>query len=610
MHRQTKLEEDTRNYLSTKLQHLSPLKRKADAAATTVIPLTTTHGGRPMHVQILPCASSKPLEGLTAKQKRRRTLSAELHQAIVQAPPPPIPPPLPLKLSPRETMTFAQLSGQQTHRALRAMRSFLAAKGINFLCTDHALRAAEQELHLPLHVESTHPVAFRLTDLTAPLTLMLTALHAKGQLAAHREDRATLSLQLQLDKGAELTKGLLKVINVQGHVHQTNILPVFHYVGEENYARIAALQKPLLQQLEDYALPPALTQHFTFTLKVLSADTKALQTTLGLSESSSSAYPCPFCLIPSAELRSPAGVTSEYPLRNSLQHGVDHLELRAERGGDPSFAKEHHSCKQPPPFMYGLPGMKRNIVIALPVLHISIGLATKLLKLVRSLAPNATAFTQLLADRRLSFYNHHGETLLGPQVHRLLSEEPPLYLQVLGAVREVRTRDTFLRAGKIIVTQTIHYPRLLELFQLFAACYKLYTADRFLSPAEIPSLTELCRSFGAKFVEYYRWESVTPKLHMLAVEIPRFARMHRTVGLYSEQAIESMHAEVNRLMRDYAGMGDTLDKHKLVFQALCRKHCPAIPAFDPPRRLCSVCEEPLAHNKDIHTACQLIKRHK
>jgi hypothetical protein len=67
-----------------------------------------------------------------------------------------------------------------------------------------------------------------------------------------------------------------------------------------------------------------------------------------------------------------------------------------------------------------------------------------------------------------------------------------------------------------------------------------------------------------------------------------------------------MHAEVNQLMRDYAGMGDTLNKHKLVFQALCRKHCPAIPAFDPPRRLCLVCEEPLAHNKDIHTACQLI----
>ena len=82
------------------------------------------------------------------------------------------------------------------------------------------------------------------------------------------------------------------------------------------------------------------------------------------------------------------------------------------------------------------------------------------------------------------------------------------------------------------------------------------------------------------------------------------------MGLYSEQAIESMHAEVNQLMRDYAGVGDNINKHKLVFQALYRKHCPAIPAFEPPRRLCSVCDLPFAQNRDTHTACQLIKRHK
>ena len=39
-----------------------------------------------------------------------------------------------------------------------------------------------------------------------------------------------------------------------------------------------------------------------------------------------------------------------------------------------------------------------------------------------------------------------------------------------------------------------------------------------------------------------------------------------TVGLYSEQAIESMHAEVSQIMRAYAGMGNTFNKHKLVFR--------------------------------------------
>ena len=139
MHRQTKMEEATRTYLWGKALQHSGLKRKADAAATAAIPLTTSHGGHPLHVQIVACASSKPLEELTTKTKKRRRLSAELHQKIVQPPIPFLPPPF-HKLSPRECLTFAQLSGQQTHRALRAMRSFLNSKGLNFLCSDQQLR--------------------------------------------------------------------------------------------------------------------------------------------------------------------------------------------------------------------------------------------------------------------------------------------------------------------------------------------------------------------------------------------------------------------------------------------------------------------------------------
>ncbi len=349
------------------------------------------------------------------------------------------------------------------------------------------------------------------------------------------------------------------------------------------------------------------THHcFSSTLKVFGADIKALQITLG----SSSTFPCPHCLISLQELRSLDGVTCEYPLRNSLLHGADHLDLQMDRNGDIAFAKEYHNCIHPPPFIYGLPQMHRNIVIGMSVLHISIGLGNKLLKLVRSFAPDATAFSQLLTEHRLSFYKYHGETLRGPQVHRLLTGKEPLHLKVLEAIRQVKARDTFLRQGKIIVSQSSAYSHLLELFQLFAACYQLYTADRFLSPEEMASLSTQCRSFGVKFKEHFPLESITLKMHQLAVDIPRFARTYGTVGLYSEQAIESMHAEENQLMRDYAGVGENIHKHKLVFQALYRKHCPAIPAFEPPRRLCSVCDLPFAQNKDTHTACQLIRRHK
>jgi len=489
------------------------------------------------------------------------------------------------------------------------MRSFLNSKGLNFLCSDEKLRAAEKELQLPLHIQSIHPIAFRLKDITAPLSMMLADLHSKQQLALHHSDGGALSLQVQLDKGTEITKGLLKVINVQENVLQKNLLPIFHYVGNEDYHTIAALLKPLLSQLEEFALPSSLDGCFSSTLKVLGADIKALQITLGLSPSSNSTFPCPHCLIPLNELRSLAGVTKEYPLRNSLLHGADHLDLQMDHNGHTTFAKEYHNCIHPAPFIYGLPQMQRNIVIGMSVLHISIGIGNKLLKLVRSFAQYAAAFSQLLAEHRLSFYKYHGETLRGPQVHRLLTGKEPLYLKVLEAVKNVKTRDSFIRGSKIIISQSSPYPHLLELFQLFSSCYQLYTADRFLSTEEITSLSQQCRSFGTKFHEYFPRESITLKMHQLAVDIHRFARMYRTVGLYNEQAIESLHAEENQLMRDYAGVGDNINKHQLVFQALYRKHCPAIPAFEPPRRLGSVCDLPFAQNKDTHTACQLIKRH-
>jgi len=70
------MEEHTRSYLWGKALLQSGLKRRADAAAVTAIPLTTTHGGHPLHVQILSYATAKPLEELTTKTKKRSVKKA------------------------------------------------------------------------------------------------------------------------------------------------------------------------------------------------------------------------------------------------------------------------------------------------------------------------------------------------------------------------------------------------------------------------------------------------------------------------------------------------------------------------------------------------------
>ena len=62
--------------------------------------------------------------------------------------------------------------------------------------------------------------------------------------------------------------------------------------------------------------------------------------------------------------------------------------------------------------------------------------------------------------------------------------------------------------------------------------------------------------------KYYPQESITPKLHFLAIEIPRFVRQFRTVGILSEQNIESFHAQVNTLERQYSGMPNSIRRYE------------------------------------------------
>jgi hypothetical protein len=57
--------------------------------------------------------------------------------------------------------------------------------------------------------------------------------------------------------------------------------------------------------------------------------------------------------------------------------------------------------------------------------------------------------------------------------------------------------------------------------------------------------------------------SVTPTLHLLKEHVKRLLEMYGTIGLFSEDAMESIHAVVNALARRYAA----LDTERRVIQS-------------------------------------------
>ena len=62
-------------------------------------------------------------------------------------------------------------------------------------------------------------------------------------------------------------------------------------------------------------------------------------------------------------------------------------------------------------------------------------------------------------------------------------------------------------------------------------------------------------------------ESVKPKLHLLVHHFPQKAFLQGSIGLETEQLIESMHPFVNRKARQYACVRDPLQQMGLIAQS-------------------------------------------
>jgi hypothetical protein len=127
------------------------------------------------------------------------------------------------------------------------------------------------------------------------------------------------------------------------------------------------------------------------------------------------------------------------------------------------------------------------------------------------------------------------------------------------------------------------FGQILRRWTMVYELFGLMKAARMLEPCEIIYLTELCALYGEEFRKESRqqWrlnarkKKVTDmqlhlplKLHFLEVEVPKFARKWGSIGLFSEDAAESIHALMNRLNRRYANIRSSVERAKCVIMAL------------------------------------------
>ena len=100
----------------------------------------------------------------------------------------------------------------------------------------------------------------------------------------------------------------------------------------------------------------------------------------------------------------------------------------------------------------------------------------------------------------------------------------------------------------------------------FQACYDLFTANRPLCRHEVELLALRCSSFGCWFPVNFPEESLKRKFHLLTVDVPHQARLLHTIGMITEQTIESIHPYINKLDRLFCTTQNKKDKALLIIK--------------------------------------------
>lgn len=94
------------------------------------------------------------------------------------------------------------------------------------------------------------------------------------------------------------------------------------------------------------------------------------------------------------------------------------------------------------------------------------------------------------------------------------------------------------------------YTLLLKVKQIFDLAY---AARPLCKHEQVIFIMRAC-SFGCWFPRSFPNESITPKMHITIFEMSKLLQRYGTIGMFSEQAIESMHAVFNKLNRQHVSM--------------------------------------------------------
>jgi hypothetical protein len=198
----------------------------------------------------------------------------------------------------------------------------------------------------------------------------------------------------------------------------------------------------------------------------------------------------------------------------------------------------------------------------------------------------------------------HGGAFLGNACHTLLSNAASFGALLRPVTFTLPRRAATDPATTFVCGDHDVAQRFVVLFSKLFQCHALYGVARPLCRHEVRALDLRCASFGNWYPHRCSDLTLPPKFHLLTQEIARFAARWQTVGLASEQAVESSNRVVNRLDRSYTTIREKDKRLSALIKQLLLEHNPAVLVIFPRERLCPTCALPLAKRFDCRCVCE------
>lgn len=180
-------------------------------------------------------------------------------------------------------------------------------------------------------------------------------------------------------------------------------------------------------------------------------------------------------------------------------------------------------------------GMERNLQIKIRNLENGIKEAENVI--IEKQGQCATELLKSLKILKVDLQSYHSGSFVGNHVFKILQKSHDI-------------------DGPLIITTCLSsQPKLrneyYNLLSILSSIFNLTNVARFLNDAEIQQLEELCSKYEQFCKNNSLNNTVTIKSHMLMKHVVPFAKRFKTVGLFSEQSIESMHNFMNQIHRRY-----------------------------------------------------------